>query len=326
MDTALAAVAPVGRVIITIPPPGAAQTIMTMTPTADAATQPIRVFQDLLDILAGNPQLADLMRQHLLTQELLNLPQVVAQIAAEQQRTNEIVAQLAADLQRTNEVVAQLAADLQRTNEVVAQLAADLQRTNEVVAQLAADLQRTNEIVAQMLEVQRQHTQDIAELKTGVADLQAGQARMETRLDDLAAKFLYLDARKMTGPIADKFNIRRPVWLENNDLVNIVDDAGELADAIPRNELASLLHSDLAIRATDKSDRQTRYILIECTGSITRNDVNRIRRNAGHLARLTCHATYPLIIGKLPPDNILREAESSGVHCLQPGERITRVD
>ena len=264
---------------------------MTMTPTADAATQPIRVFQDLLDILAGNPQLADLMRQHLLTQELLNLPQVVAQIAAEQQRTNEIV------------------------------------------AQLAADLQRTNEIVAQMLEVQRQHTQDIADLKagqarleSGQADLQAGQARMETRLDNLAAKFLPFDAKKMIGPIADRFNIRRPVWLENTDLLYIVDDSGDLADAIPRNEINSLLHSDLAIRAIDKSDRQTRYILIECTGSITRNDVNRIRRNAGHLARLTGHATYPLIIGKLPPDNILQEAESTGVHCLQPGEKVTRVD
>ena len=298
MDTALAAVAPVARVIIAIPPQGAGQTIMTMTPTADAATQPIRVFQDLLDILAGNPQLADLMRQHLLTQELLNLPQIVAQIAAEQQRTNEIV------------------------------------------AQLGRDLQRTNEIVAQMLEVQRQHTQDIAELKTGVADLQAGQAdlqagqanlqagqaRMETRLDNLAAKFLYLDAKKMTGPIASRFNVRRPMWLENNDLVNIVDDAGDLADAIPRNEIDSLLHSDLAIRAIDKSDRQTRYILIECTGSITRNDVNRIRRNAGHLSRLTGHETYPLIIGKLPPAHILQEAEAGGVHCLQPGEKVTRVD
>ena len=303
-----------------------------MTATAEAAAQPIRIFQDILDILAGHPQLADLMRQHLLTQELLNLPQVVAQLAA--------------DLQRTNEVVAQLAAELQRTNEVVAQLAADLQRTNEVVAQLATKLQRTNEVLEQVLEVQRQHTQDIAELKAGQARLEdgqiqlearqarledgqarleAGQARLENGQDTLFAKFLPLDAKKMIGTIAGLFNIRRPVWLDNTDLLNLVDEAGDAADHIPENELQSLIRSDLALRAVGKSDRQTRYVLIECSGSITGNDVRRTRRNADHLARITAQETYALIIGKLPPENILREADANAVHCLQPSEKVTRV-
>ncbi len=289
-----------------------------MTTTAEAAAQPIRVFQDILDILAGHPQVADMMRQHLLTQELLNLPQVVAQIAADQQHTNEVVAQLSAELQRTNEAV---------------------ERTNEAVA-------RTNEVLAQVLEVQSQHTQDIADLKagqarleagqakleTGQARLEAGQAKMETRFarletgqENLSAKFLPLDAKKMVGTIAGIFNIRRPVWLDNTDLLNIVDEAGDAADDIPENELQSLIRSDLALRAIGKSDRQTRYVLIECSGSITRNDVSRARRNANHLARITACETYALVIGRLPPENILREAEANGVRCLQPSEKVTRV-
>lgn len=303
-----------------------------MTTTAEAAAQPIRVFQDILDILAGHPQVADMMRQHLLTQELLNLPQVVAQIAADQQHTNEVVAQLAAELQRTNEAVA---------------------RTNEVVAQLAAELQLTNEVLAQVLEVQSQHTQDIAELKAGQARLEAGQAkleagqakleagqakledgqakmetrfaRLETGQENLSAKFLPLDAKKMVGTIAGIFNIRRPVWLDNTDLLNIVDEAGDAADDVPENELQSLIRSDLALRAIGKSDRQTRYVLIECSGSITRNDISRARRNADHLARITACETYALVIGRLPPENILREAEANGVRCLQPSEKVTRV-
>ena len=310
-----------------------------MTTTAEAAAQPIRVFQDILDILAGHPQVADMMRQLLLTQELLNLPQVVAQIAADQQHTNEVVAQLAAELQRTNEAVA-------RTNEVVAQLSAELQRTNEAVA-------RTNEVLAQVLEVQSQHTQDIADLKAGQARLEAGQAkleagqakleagqakleagqakletrfaRLETGQENLSAKFLPLDAKKMVGTIAGIFNIRRPVWLDNTDLLNIVDEADDAADDVPENELQSLIRSDLALRAIGKSDRQTRYVLIECSGSITRNDVSRARRNANHLARITACETYALVIGRLPPENILREAEANGVRCLQPSEKVTRV-
>ena len=296
-----------------------------MTTTAEVAAQPIRVFQDILDILAGHPQVADMMRQHLLTQELLNLPQVVAQIAADQQHTNEVVAQLSAELQRTNEAV-------ERTNEAV-------ERTNEAVA-------RTNEVLAQVLEVQSQHTQDIADLKAGQAKLEAGQAkledgqakleagqakletrfaRLETGQENLSAKFLPLDAKKMVGTIAGIFNIRRPVWLDNTDLLNIVDEAGDAADDIPENELQSLIRSDLALRAIGKSDRQTRYVLIECSGSITRNDISRARRNADHLARITACETYALVIGRLPPENILREAEANGVRCLQPSEKVTRV-
>lgn len=247
-----------------------------MTATAEAAALPIRVFQDILDILAGHPQLADLMRQHLLTPELLNLPQVVDH--------------------------------------------------------LAADLQRINEVLDQVLEVQQQHTQDIAELKAGQArleagqaKLEAGQARLENGQDTLFAKFLPLDAKKMIGTIAGIFNIRRPVWLDNTDLLNLVDEAGDAADSIPESELQSLIRSDLALRAVSKSDRQTRYVLIECSGSITRNDIRRARRNADHLARITAQETYALIIGKLPPENILRAAEADGVHCLQPSEKVARV-
>ena len=129
----------------------------------------------------------------------------------------------------------------------------------------------------------------------------------------------------MVGTIAGIFNIRRPVWLDNTDLLNIVDEAGDAANDIPENELQSLIRSDLALRAIGKSDRQARYILIECSGSITRNDISRARRNADHLARITACETCALVIGRLPPENILREAEANGVRCLQPSEKVTRV-
>ena len=148
---------------------------------------------------------------------------------------------------------------------------------------------------------------------------------MENGQDTLFAKFLPLDAKKMIGTIAGLFNIRRPVWLDNTDLLNLVDEAGDAADHIPENELQSLIRSDLALRAVSKSDRQTRYVLIEFSGSITGNDIRRARRNADHLASIVGQETYALIIGKLPPENILRAAEVDGVRCLQPSEKVTRV-
>ena len=125
-------------------------------------------------------------------------------------------------------------------------------------------------------------------------ELRAGQV-------ELQAKFLPFDARRMIGVIARRLNIRRPVWLDNTDLLGIADDAGYLADAVPENELESFFAVDLALRAVGKAARDTQYVVIECSNTVDRNDILRIRRNADLLARFTgCH-THAMVIGNRLP-------------------------
>ena len=158
-----------------------------------------------------------------------------------------------------------------------------------------------------------------------LAELQGGQDELRAGQVELQAKFLPLDARKMIGVIAGRHNIRRPVWLENTDLLVIADEAGEVADAVPGNELQSFFAIDLALRAVGKAARDTQYVVIECSNTVDRNDILRIRRNADLLARFTGCMTHAMVIGNRLPEHIASVAEASGVHSLQPSVRVTRA-
>ena len=165
----------------------------------------------------------------------------------------------------------------------------------------------------------------LAELQAGQTALQAGQDELRAGQLELQAKFLPLDARKMVGVIAGRLNIRRPVWLENTDLLVIADEAGEVADAVPQNEMQSFFAIDLALRAVGKAARDTQYVVIECSNTVDRNDIVRIRRNADLMARFTGCMTHAMVIGNRLPEHIASVAEASGVHSLQPSVRVTRA-
>ena len=152
-----------------------------------------------------------------------------------------------------------------------------------------------------------------------LAELRAGQL-------ELQAKFLPFDARKMIGVIAGRLDIRRPVWLDHTDLLNIADSAGELADAVPNNELESFFATDLALRAVGKAARDTQYVVFECSNTVDRNDILRIRRNADLLARFTGCVTHAMVIGNRLSEHIAAAAEARGVHWLQPSVRVTRAN
>ena len=198
----------------------------------------------------------------------------------------------------------------------------ELRRLPAAFQQLAATVEdymaQTNRILAELQAGQ-------TKLEVGQEELRVGQEELRVGQLELQAKFLPFDARKMIGVIARRLNIRRPVWLDNTDLLGIADDAGYLADAVPENELESFFAVDLALRAVGKAARDTQYVVIECSNTVDRNDILRIRRNADLLARFTgCH-THAMVIGNRLPEHIGAVAEASGVHSLLPGVRVTRA-
>lgn len=159
-----------------------------------------------------------------------------------------------------------------------------------------------------------------------LARLEAGQEELRTGQNELQAKFLPIDARKMVGVIARELNVNRVVWLDNTNLLDIAADAGDIADTIPENELQSFYATDLALKGRGKdAERGDRYALIECSNTIGRNDIRRIKRNADLMTLFTGCPALPMMIGNHLPEQIVRMAEAEGVHCLRAGVRITRA-
>ena len=92
----------------------------------------------------------------------------------------------------------------------------------------------------------------------------------------------------MTGEIPRIANVRRPRWLDSTQIVDIADDAEDEGRAdIPANEMQIFKTIDLAMTAVDKTSGEPCYVVIECSYTVTQDDVTRVKRNAGHMARFT---------------------------------------
>ena len=269
---------------------------------------PIQTFADILRAMSREPALAEAVRQHVLDDELRRLPAAFQQLAA---TVEDYMVQ-------TNRILAELQAGQ-------AKLEAGQEELRSGQAKLEAGQAKLEAGQAKLEAGQAKLEAGQEELRAGYAKLEAGQVELRAGQVELQAKFLPFDARKMIGVIARRLNIRRPVWLDNTDLLGIADDAGYLADAVPENELESFFAVDLALRAVGKAERDTQYVVIECSNTVDRNDILRIRRNADLLARFTgCH-THAMVIGNRLPEHIAAVAEASGVHWLLPSVRVTRA-
>ena len=248
-------------------------TTMPVAVPASAEHASIRTFADILLAMEQDPAIAEAVRQHVLDDELRQLPAAFRQLAA---------------------------------------------TVEDYMVQ-------TNGILSELKAGQAHHDSDIAELKAGQARLEAGQARLENGHLELAAKFLPLDVQRMTGSIADLLNIRTVTWLDGVDLLEIIDEAQDNGAAVPASERQSFHNIDLAMRGVGRETRQREYVVIECSNTVDRHDITRIRRNADLMARLTNCRTHALVAGNRLPEHIRSEAAEAGVHTIPASTKVTRA-
>ena len=101
-------------------------------------------FNDLIQLLNSNPQLRDELRRALFTEEFVNLPQAVQELARAQQAMAEAIAALSAE---------------------VKELAEAQKRTEARTEELAGALTETQRIVAELAELYKLLSKDVAMLK-----------------------------------------------------------------------------------------------------------------------------------------------------------------
>ena len=326
---------------------------------ASAAQAPVHTVADILLAMSQDPEIAAAIRQHVMTQELLALPALMARMAqqidrntediaeilavqrrqgevqerhgadiadlkAGQERHNADIADLKAGQERHEGMLAGLKAGQERHEVMLADLKAGQERHEGMLADLKAGQERHEGMLADLKTGQERHDDDIAELKTDVADIKSSQRRVENELAELRAKATVTDARKMMGVICNAANLRGPRWMEPHDIFALIENAD--TTGIPGNELRSCQEADLVMRAICKDDGATQYAIVECSATITGADIRRIRRNAGHFARITGCSTHAVAIGKLPPPHILADASRQQVHCIEPSSSVTRPD
>ncbi len=278
---------------------------------------------DLVKILREQPEWAETLRSVLLSKELLEMPEKLAQLTV---RLEEFIAQQTETNRSVAEQLAQLTAQVSRLTEQVAQLTARLE-------EFIAEQREINRVFAERLT--RLET-DMAEVKADTAELKVGLRRLEGTVGSLQGTVGSLAGtvgrlqgaeleRKIhaniAGMVCTPLGIRRPRVLKSilaatvPELFDLLEPA--LDDGrINRTQFDRLMQTDIILAARE-GNAQPVYVAIEISRTVHDEDLDRARERADILAAASGLPSLALVIGYIIPPPQRRKAADLGVHLME---------
>ena len=265
--------------------------------------------EDLIRILDERPDLLAAVRSRVLTRELIEMPEKLAQLAA---AFHEFAATTSAAIAALQEGQAEL-------KEGQRQIVARQDKSETIQAELKEGQRRIearqDKLEAGQAELKAGQDELKAgqdELKAGHAELKEGQGRLEVRQDTLEAlhqdmlaeqRSLRADVRRIDrglGELRGAFARRVAmddaeviaaemglVWRRNLRRLELRNMAASpAADNLPINDRRSFRLADLVIEAADDAG-QPHYIAVEVSYTADERDTNRAQRNARYLTHFT---------------------------------------
>ena len=260
----------------------------------------IRTFDDIVRALREQPELRDTVRQLVLTEEVLELPQKLAALAQEVQELAAAVANLT---RRLDDFIETTNRNFQLVNERLDRLEADVGVLKADVGVLKADV----DVIKT----------DIGVLKSDVSGLKASVANLNGSDAERRAQDSILNIAK------DELGLTRGTVLMSR--VHKVDpqlladaERAEARGVVTEEEIDNLLVTDIIIRARRTSDRQYVYAAIEVSRTIHDHDISRAGSRARTLAAVTGEEAIAVALGDViqPPQQLL--ADEQGVRVVLP--------
>ena len=268
-------------------------------------TTTFNTVEELLQILDGRPDLLAAVRSRVLSRELIEMPEKLAQLSA---AFYEFAA-------TTNAAIAELQAGQ-------AKLEAGQEELKEGQRRLEARQDKFEAIQEELKAGQE-------ELKAGHAELKEGQRRIEARQDKFEAvqeavlaeqRSLRADVRRIDrglGELRGAFARRVAmddaeviaaemglVWRRNLRRLELRNMAASpAADGFPINDRRSFRMADLVIEAADEGG-QAHYIAVEVSYTADERDTSRARRNARYLTHFTGAPAHAAIVAVHIDDRI----------------------
>ena len=224
----------------------------------------IHTADDLIHLLNENDEFRQAVRRHVLSDELIQLPERLAKFETR-------VESFIGEQQQFND-------EQRKFNERVNRRFDSIDKKLEEQRQFNKEQHQFNEEQRQFNEEQRQFNQ-----------------RIETSIGELRGKV----ARYVVGvhflEISDGMGFQFKGLLTRLDLGQLIFQRkpAETAD-IPQNDRRSFFRADLVIEVTDSAGA-IHYISVEASYTADQRDTSRAQRNAAILTRLTGHPAYAAI-------------------------------
>ena len=163
---------------------------------------------------------------------------------------------------------------------------------------------------------------DVAVLKDDVADLKAGQQRIERDVGDLKGDAALRATRVVTYDIARDMGHRIIRDLSRAEMRAMSRERA--LPHMPRNSLRSFAVADAIIEVTTQ-DGETGYVAVEASYTADERDTYRAIRNAHYLRRMTGNPAWAAVSALRVDDRIQHLIDCGAVHWhrLEPEDLVT---
>ena len=245
-------------------------------------------FTDILRIIREQPEWADALRSALLSQELLEMPQTLAEFA---KATNQRLATLEGD---------------------VADLKAGQARLEAGQAKLEAGQAR--------LEAGQ------AKLEAGQARLEAGQARLEGHIGNLRGPAYQLKVGNNVATIVrrplgiERVRVLKGYKTSDDMAFHDLIDAARRQGLITEQQWDDVGNLDIVLQGQRVADRSTVYAALEVSITAADSDINRAASRADILARATGETAVPVVVSAHIDNARQRLAQERNVILITYGE------
>jgi hypothetical protein len=263
-------------------------------------------FRDLVRLLEERPEWRADLRRLVLTDELLAVPEQVAELRAQTERSFAKIAEAQA---RTDERLAALAEVQRRADErldLLAQRVEELteaqKRTDERLTALTEALSRTDAQLAVLTKRMEDVTEQLQKLTQTVGVI-------STDVGDLKGRNLEADYRAKGHAYFSRV-VRRPHVLSSDELVEIVEEACDRRVLSPI-QAQEIYDADVIVRGKRSTDGAEVYLVVEVSWGVGPHDVERAVERATLLSR-TGAVTIPVVAGKkitAPAARLAREKQ-----------------
>ena len=274
-------------------------------------------FHDLIRLLEEHPDRQTELRRVLFSQDLLDLPRTVQELATAQRRTEEAITRLT---ERMEQGFTEAAAERHELRQDLTQLTGRVDRFTDRVEQgftdAAEDRQRIRTDMAQGFADAAEDRQRIrTDMAQGFAEVVAEQRDMRRdigQLKGLGREQFYRD--RATA-------IFRRLLVQGYDATNQVADRLQEArqtGVISDRDYQDALAADLLWGGQTRNSRQPIVLVLEASWTVGHIDVERAARRAAVLRQAGLRA-LPVAAGQEWPPNMQDDARRSGVAIVQDG-------
>ena len=274
----------------------------------------VQEYRAFIELLYKHPEWRAELRQLVLTEELLALPQLVQELIEAHKRGEERMTRIEQSLaelieaqKRNEQSIAELVEAQKRNDERFAELIEAQKRNDERFAELIEAQKRNDERIAELVEVQRRHEERLAAVEERLAKVEERLEGVEERLARLentvaelaeAQKRTELEVQRLTNRmgqiVGDLLEIKyrdKPFSyfgriVRRARVVDLAEVEDWLSERLSEEQLFDLFQLDLLVRGQirqpvgERKEHPEVWLAIEVSSVVDGEDVQRVARRA----------------------------------------------